>query len=142
MSKHVKNFIHTGLIFGGFGPIIAGIVLLILELANVEIVLNGIDILIMIISTYLMAFVHAASNEFHKVERFSLSKSMLLQFSSIYIVYSVSYIVNDWLPFNITTILIFTSIFVVAYLIIFIIVYISIKKATVKLNNKINSKIS
>lgn len=31
MNKYVKEFLHRGLMFGGFGPIIAGIVYLILS---------------------------------------------------------------------------------------------------------------
>lgn len=139
MNKHIKNFLLIGLIFGGFGPIVAGIVLFILDLSNVDISLTGVDILMVVITTYLMAFVHAGSNEFHKVERFSLSKSMLFQFISIYVVYIIAYLLNDWLPFNLIGILIFTGLFIISYLIIFTIVHISVKKATVKLNNKINS---
>ena len=34
MNKYLKEFLHRGLIFGGFGPLVAGIVFLIIGLTN------------------------------------------------------------------------------------------------------------
>ena len=50
MNKNLKSFMHRGLIFAGFGPVVAGIVFLILDLSGVEVVLSGTNIFSAIIS--------------------------------------------------------------------------------------------
>ena len=59
MNQHVKNYLLRGLIFGGFGPIVAGIVLFILHLTGVNVNMSGTEVFIAIISTYILAFVQA-----------------------------------------------------------------------------------
>ena len=60
MNKYVKSFLHRGLIFAGFGPIIMGIIYLILSYTVKDFSLDGKDAFMAILSTYLLAFVHAA----------------------------------------------------------------------------------
>ena len=77
MNRYLKNFLHRGLIFAGFGPVVAGIVFLILQLSGVNVTLSGANIFSTVISTYIIAFLHAGSSLFHEIESFSPAKAMI-----------------------------------------------------------------
>jgi len=129
--------LHRGLIFGGFGPIIIGIVYAILEATVENFALNGVQVLIAIVSAYILAFVQAGASVFNQIEHWSLPKSLLCHFSLLYVAYVLCYLINNWIPFNMTVVLIFTAIFVVAYFVIWIAVFLSVKAVSRKLNVKL-----
>ncbi|MBR5774469.1 MAG: DUF3021 domain-containing protein [Clostridia bacterium] len=137
MNKYVKEFFHRGLIFSGFGPIVLGIVYAILSCTSAEVTITGGQALVAIVSIYLVAFVQAGASVFNQIEHWSLPKSLLCHFGSLYLVYVICYLVNTWIPFNINVIIIFTAIFVVCYFLIWIIVYLSIKAVSKKINNQL-----
>ena len=138
MNGYVKTYLHRGLIFGGFGPIVTGIVLALIQLSGVEVILSGADVLIAVVSTYILAFVQAGSSIFNQMEDWPIAKSMGVHFLSLYVVYVVCYLVNSWLPFEWLVIAIFTAIFVAGYLAIWLTVYLIVKCTSKKLNKKIN----
>lgn len=137
MNNYVKEYLKRGLIFGGFGPIVAGIVLFILDLCAVPVVIDGVSFIIAVISTYILAFVQAGSSVFNQIESFPLAKSLALHFSSLYIVYVLCYLVNSWIPFKWEVVLIFTLIFIACYFIVWFIVYFIVKNTSKKLNGNI-----
>ena len=111
MNKYVKEFLHRGLIFGGFGPIILGIIYAILQKTESNFSLNGTQVLIAIISIYAIAFVQAGASVFNQIESCSLPKSLICHFSCIYIAYLLCYLANTWIPFKSEILLLFTLIF-------------------------------
>lgn len=135
MNKYLKNFLHRGLIFGGFGPIVLGIIFFILSKTIDDFSLDGSEVLLGIISTYLLAFVQAGVSVFNQVEHWSVPKSLLCHFGSLYAVYVFFYVVNSWIPFEWGVIGIFTAIFVVTYFIIWFTVYFIVKSTKKKLNS-------
>ena len=137
MNKYLKTFLHRGLIFAGFGPIILGIIYAILENTIENFSLNGIQILIAILSIYMLAFLQAGASVFNQIEHWSIPKSMLCHFSVIYLAYIFTYLLNNLSPFDINLIFFFTLIFIVVYLLIWLTVYISIKLISNRLNKKI-----
>ncbi len=137
MNPYVRSYLHRGLIFGGFGPIVLGIVYLIISLTGTPLNLSGFDLLLGIISTYVIAFVHAGSSVFNEVEKWGKAKSMLCQLSSLYVVYTGGYLINHWIPLDYRVILIFTGSFILGYLIIWFTVYLVTRKLTNKLNEKL-----
>ena len=137
MNQYVKNYLQRGIAFGGFGPIVAGLVFWILQLAGVEVVLSGAQVLIAIVSTYILAFVQAGSSVFNQIEEWPLAKSMGFHFISLYIVYVGCYLVNRWIPFAWEVIAIFTGVFVTVYLAVWITVYLVTRAVSKKLNNNI-----
>ena len=137
MNKTLMKFLHRGLIFSGFGPIIVGIVYLFLEMLVDDITLNGYDVFTGIVSVYLLAFVHAGTSVFNQIESWSAPKGLLCQLTVLYFSYLICYLINSWLPFDITVVIIFTAIFVVAYLLIWLIVYLIVKQTSKKLNAKL-----
>ena len=137
MNKYVKNYLQRGIAFGGFGPIIAGIIFLVLQLAGVDVKLTGMDIFIAILSTYLLAFVQAGSSVFNQVEEWPLALSTGVHFASLYLVYIVVYLANRWIPFAWQVIAIFTGIFVAVYLAVWVTVYFILRSVSKRLNQKI-----
>ena len=137
MNKYVKNYLQRGIAFGGFGPIITGIVLAILHASGVDVLLNGAEILIAIVSTYILAFVQAGSSVFNQVEEWPLAKCVGLHFASLYVVYVGCYLVNRWLPFAWEVIAIFTGVFVGVYLVIRLTVFFFTRAVSKKLNKNI-----
>ena len=138
MNKYVKEFLHRGLIFGGFGPIILGIIYAILQKTESNFSLNGTQVLIAIISIYAIAFVQAGASVFNQIESFSIPKSILCHLSSLYAVYVIGYLVNNWIPFEPSFLLIFTAIFLIIYFAVWITVYLTVKLTSKKLNAKLN----
>ena len=137
MNKHLKEFLKRGMLFGGMGPIIAGIVFLIVHFTTKDLSLSGLDVFTAIISTYILSFIHAGASVFNQIEEWSLGKSLLLHMGSLYLSYALCYIINSWIPFEPIALAIFTAIFVVVYFIVWGIVYLSIKAAGKKLNAKL-----
>lgn len=138
MNKYVKNFLQRGIAFGGFGPIIAGIVYAILEYTLPDFTLSGTQVCLAIVTTYLLAFAQAGASVFNQIEEWPVPKSALCHFSVIYVAYMLCYLVNSWIPYRWEVVLIFTAIFVAAYLVIWVTVYLITKSVGNKLNKKIS----
>ena len=137
MKHYVKEFFHRGLMFGGFGPIVAGIVYAILEYTVPDFSLDGTQMLLAIVSTYMIAFVQAGASVFNQIEAWPLPKSLLCHFLSLYAVYVLGYLVNTWIPFQAEVVLIFTGIFVAVYFAIWVSVYLIVKATSRQLNGKL-----
>lgn len=135
MNKYVKEFFHRGLLFGGFGPIVLGIVFCFIqkEIENI----SGFEIFLGIVSTYLLAFVQAGVTVFNQIEHWSTPKSLFFHFSSLFAAYTICYLGNTWIPFEPKAILVFFAVFVVIYFAVWIAVALSVKAATKKFNAKI-----
>lgn len=137
MNRYVKEFFHRGFLFGGFGPIIVGIILLAVSLSGEDVTLTAKDYFISTVSVYLLAFVHAGASVFNQIEHWSLPKSVFFHFSLLYIVYTICYIINSWIPFEPEVLLIFTAVFVAGYVAVWLTVVAILKITTKKLNRKL-----
>ena len=137
MNKYVKQYLHRGLIFGGFGPIVMGIVYAIIDASGVDLSLSGIQVLLAIVSTYLIAFVQAGSSVFNQIEHWPIAKSLALHLGSIYAVYAAAYLVNTWIPFEPLVLLIFTGVFLAVYFAVWLTVYLSVKAASKKMSERL-----
>lgn len=137
MNKYLKSFLHRGLIFGGFGPIVTGIVYLILSYTIDDFTLSGKEMFSAIVSTYLLAFVQAGVSVFNQIEEWPLAKSLFCHFATLYFAYMLCYLVNSWIPFDWRVIAIFTAIFVALYFVIWLSVFFSIKAASKRMNSKL-----
>ncbi len=137
MNPYVKEFFKRGLIFGGGGPLVLGIVYLILSYTLEDFSLKGTDVFIGILSTYLLAFVHAGGSIFNQIEHWPISKSLLFHFLTLYLAYSICYLINAWIPFNPLMLLLFTVIFTATYFIVWITVVLVIKLTEKRLNRNL-----
>lgn len=137
MNIYLKKFLHRGLIFGGFGPVIAGIVFYCISLSINSFSLTGAQALLAIASTYLLAFLQAGASVFNQIEHWSVPKSLFFHFATIYLAYTACYLINTWIPFKLWVIIIYTLIFILIYAVIWLTVYICTKKTQQKLNKKL-----
>ncbi len=137
MKKYVKEFIHRGLIFGGFGPIILGIIYVIISKTAGDFSLDAGEVLTAIVSIYLLAFVQAGATVFNQIEHWSTPKSLFCHFATLYVAYSLCYIVNTWIPFEPTVLLVFTGIFTAVFFVTWFTVYFCVKATSKKFNEKI-----
>ena len=137
MNRYLKEFLHRGLMFGGFGPIVMGVIYYILSLTVSGFSIDGGDILCAIVSTYILAFLQAGASVFNQIEEWPLPKSLFFHFATIYLAYSLCYIINTWIPFEAAVLLIFTLIFIVVYFVVWIAVFLSIKAVSKRLNAKL-----
>jgi hypothetical protein len=137
VNIYVKQFLQRGLAFGGFGPIIMGIVLLSLSCSLPDFTLTGTQVFLAILSTYILAFIQAGASIFNQIDGWSPARSILFHLGTIYAAYVGCYLINSWIPFKWDFILIFTAIFVAVYLVIWLSVYFSVKAVGKKLNKKL-----
>ena len=137
MNKYLKEFLHRGLMFGGFGPIVLAIVYCFLEHSIPNLSVTGTNAALAIISVYLIAFVQAGATVFNQIEHWPVMKGLLFHFLSLYAVYVLCYLINSWIPFKAEIIVIFTAIFVAVYAAIWIIVYLSTKGVSKKFNSNL-----
>lgn len=136
-TRPVRDFFFRGLLFGGFGPIIAGIIYLILHFTLEDLTLTGLQVFTVIVSTYLLAFVHAGASVFNQIESWPLAKSTLCHFGVLYVAYILCYVINSWIPFEPLVLGIFTAIFAVGYAVIWLAVYVSIRVTVKRLNRSL-----
>ena len=140
MKKFISNFCLRGLIAMGFGPIVYGTIMLILHLCDVDTTSNGLDIFKGILSTCIMAFIIAGISNIYQVESLSLMSKIMIHALSLYLVYLVFYLLNDWIVKDLKVIGIFSLIFFSGYIVIWIIIYIIERKKIKELNEKLKEK--
>ena len=140
MKKYIGEFLRRGTVAWGFGPLVLAIFYLVLkEQANVE-TLTVDQVCIGIFSLSALAFIAGGMNVVYQIERLPLMVAILIHGSTLYISYLVTYLVNDWLEWGITPILVFSVIFVVGYLAIWAVIYSIIKKNTASINEILKKK--
>ena len=133
----VKDFFLRGLVFGGFGPVILGIVYLVLHFALEDFTLTGDEVFIAILSIYLLAFVHAGASVFNQIESWPVAKSVLCHFGLLYVAYALCYVINSWIPFEPVVLGIFTAVFAAVYGLVWLIVYTCIRATVKRLNRSL-----
>ena len=134
MKKNVLEFIRRGLVACGFGPMILAVLYLILQnQAGVE-VLTVNQVCIGIFSISALAFIAGGMNVVYQIEQLPLMWAILLHGCVLYFSYLGTYLVNDWLEWGITPILVFSGIFVFGYFVIWAVIYAVIKRNTSKIN--------
>lgn len=141
MNKYVKSFVFRGLIFGGGGPLVLGVVYIVLAFNSNEFSLSGAEAFCGIFSTYLLAFIHAGASVFNQIERWPIAKSIFFHFLTVYCAYLLCYLLNSWIPFKPRVILIFTLAFVVAYFVVWLTSFIIARHITEGFNEKLKNEL-
>lgn len=137
MNLYVKQYLQRGMAFGGFGPVIGGIVFWVLSVTVPDFSLTGGQACLAIVSTYLLAFVQAGASVFNQIEHWPLPKSLACHFLSIYAAYTGCYLLNSWIPFEPLVLVVFTVAFAVTYAVIWITVYVWVKTVSRRFNEKL-----
>ena len=134
MKRIISEFFRRGFIACGLGPVVLAILYLILQhQADVE-TLTINQVCLGIFSLSALAFVAGGMNVIYQIERLPLMLAILIHGGVLYISYLATYLINDWLEWGVTPILVFSGIFAFGYLVIWAIIYSIIKRNTEKLN--------
>lgn len=140
MKKLVSEFFRRGLIACGFGPAVLAILYLILQrYASVE-TLTVNQVCLGIFSMSALAFLAGGMNVIYQVERLPLMVAILIHGGVLYISYLITYLLNGWLQWGTTPVLVFSVVFLVGYLAVWAIIYSITKRNTDKLNELLKQK--
>ena len=134
MKKFWKAFLLRGLICAGGGPIVLAIIYGALGAAGVAETLSPREVCLGILTITLLAFIVAGMTAIYQMEQLPLPIMILLHGGALYIAYILTYLFNGWLMNQLTSILVFTCIFVVGYALIWLVIYCVEKAKTKKLN--------
>jgi len=140
MKKIISEFIRRGLIACGIGPIVLAILYLILQQQAAVELLTVNQVCIGIFSLSALAFIAGGMNVIYQMERLPLMVAVLIHGGVLYVSYLITYLINDWLEWGVTPILVFSGIFVFGYLAIWAVIYFIIKKRTGRINEILKEK--
>ena len=140
MKKNVLEFFRRGLIACGFGPIILAIFYLILQHQAAVETLTVNQVCLGIVSLSALAFIAGGMNVIYQIEQLPLMVAILIHGGVLYVSYLGTYLLNDWLEWSATPVLVFSGIFVLGYLAVWAIIYSITKRNADMLNQKLKQK--
>ena len=140
MKKFLLDFLRRGLVACGLGPVVLAFLYLILQHQAAVEILTVNQVCIGIFSLTALAFIAGGMNVIYQIERLPLMVAILIHGGVLYVSYLATYLINDWLEWGVTPILVFTGIFVFGYLAIWAIIYSIIKNSTDKINEVLKKK--
>ena len=140
MKRFITDFFRRGLIACGFGPIVLAVLYLILHNKGLIATLTVNQVCTAIFSITALAFTAGGMNAVYHIERLPLMSAILIHGIILYFSYLGAYLINDWIEWGTTPILVFSGIFVVAYLTVWAIIYCVTKRNTKKLNEMLKEK--
>ena len=140
MKHIVLEFLHRGLTACGLGPIVLVIFYLMMQKNGTIEILTVNQVCIGIVSLSVLAFIAGGMNVLYQIERLPLMMAILIHGGVLYISYLATYLLNGWLEWGRTPILVFTGIFVFGYLAVWVIIYSITKRRTEKINKILKNK--
>ncbi len=140
MKKIVSNFLLRGLVACGFGPFVLAVVYLVLHQQGVMQTLAVNEVCTGIFSLFALAFVAGGMNAIYQIERVPVMLAILIHGVVLYVSYLIVYLVNGWLKWGFTPILVFSAIFLLGYLMIWAIIYSVNKKNTERINKQLKKR--
>lgn len=140
MKKNILEFFHRGFAACGIGPIVLAFLYLVFQHQGIVQTLTVNQVCTGIFSLSVLAFIAGGMNVIYQVDRLPLMVAILIHGCVLYISYLGTYLLNGWLEWGVTPILVFSGIFVLGYLVIWAIVYSIIQKRTKRLNEILKQK--
>ncbi len=140
MKKHIPEFIRRGLMACGFGPMVLVVLYLILQSHGLVQTLAVSEVCLGIVSLSVLAFIAGGMNVIYQIETLPLMVAILIHGSVLYISYLGTYLINSWLEWGTTPILVFSGIFIFGYLAVWAVIYSIIKRDAAKLNEMLKEK--
>ena len=140
MKQYVQEFFRRGMIACGFGPVILAMLYLILQHQGVVELLTVKEVCLGIFSLSWLAFMAGGMNVIYQIERLPLMIAIFMHGAVLYICYLATYLLNDWLEWGTTPILVFSGIFVVGYLLVWVFIYVMTRQNAEKLNQILKEK--
>lgn len=140
MKKTILEFIRRGMTACGIGPIVLAILYLILQQQEGLQTLSINQVCLGIFSISILAFIAGGMNVVYQMERLPLMVAITIHGGVLYISYLITYLMNDWLQWGTTEVLVFSGIFVLGYIIIWLIIYSIIRRNTEEINKVLQEK--
>ena len=140
MKKQIIEFLKRGLSVAAGGPIVLAIVYGILGAVGVVEHLTPGKVCTSILTITLMAFLAGGITVIYTIERLPLISAILIHAGVLYLDYLMVYLLNSWIPRDLTGIGIFTAIFAAGYAVIWLCIYLSIKAKTDRINKKLRGE--
>lgn len=139
MKQYVFGFLRRGLAASVCGPVVLAIVYGILGATGVITTLTPGEVCMGILTVSLLAFIAAGINVVYEIEQLPLFTAILLHGVALYLDYILIYLLNGWLKSELTSVLVFTGVFILGYALIWLIIYTVTKKSTDRLNRKMQA---
>ena len=140
MRRLVLEFLRRGLMACGIGPVVLAILYLILQKQGALETLTVNQVCIGIFSLMTLSFAAGGMNVLYQMEQLPLMVAILIHGGILYIGYLATYLMNGWLEWGTTPVLVFTVFFVLGYFTIWAIIYSITKKNTDKINRLLKEK--
>lgn len=140
MKRLILEFLRRGTAACGLGPMVLAVLYGVLHRQGVLDTLAVDQVCLGIVSLSALAFVAGGLNVLYQIERLPLMAAVSIHGGVLYVSYLLTYLVNGWLEWGTTPILVFSGIFVVGYLAIWAIIYTIIRKKTARLNEMLRRK--
>ncbi len=140
MKQVVFAFFRRGLMACGFGPLVLAVLYLILQHQGVVETLTVHEVCLGIVSLSALAFVAGGMNVIYQMERLPLMVAIFIHGGVLYGCYLGTYLLNGWLDWGTTPILVFSAVFVLTYFAIWAVIYAIIKRRTNRLNEVLKKK--
>ena len=140
MKKHILEFIRRGFVACGFGPLVLAVFYLILQRQENVQTLDVEQVCMGIFSLSALAFVAGGMNVLYQMERLPLMVAILIHGGVLYGSYLITYLVNGWLEWGTTPILVFSGIFALGYLAVWAVIYSVTKRNTDRINAVLKQK--
>ena len=134
MKHIVQEFLRRGAVACGIGPIVLAVLYLILQRGGTVDTLTVNEVCVGIFSLTALAFVAGGMNAVYQIEQLPLMSAITIHGGVLYVSYLLTYLVNDWLDWGMTPVLVFTGIFTVGYLLIWAVIYSVMKRNTDRIN--------
>ena len=140
MKKILLEFLRRGLAASGLGPIVLAIFYLILQHQGTVQNLTVNQVCIGIFSLSALAFIAGGMNVVYQIERLPLMAAIAIHGSVLYFSYLATYLVNNWLEWGTSPILVFSGIFILGYLLIWAIIYSVNKKNAERITKQLKQR--
>ena len=140
MKRNISEFFRRGLMACGFGPVVLAVLYLVLQDQGVITTLTADQVSLGIFSLTGLAFIAGGMNVIYQIERLPLMIAILIHGGVLYGSYLGTYLLNGWLKWGKTPILVFSAIFILSYFAIWVVIYSIIKRRTKKLNETLKQQ--
>lgn len=129
-----KEFLHRGLLAAAGGPVVLAIIYGILGATGTVTALAPTEVCTGVLSITLMAFIAAGITAVYQMEQLPLPGAIAIHAVVLYLDYLIMYLLNSWIPRDVTALGIFSAIFFGGFALVWLIIYQFIKRDTDKVN--------
>lgn len=137
MKKFLQSFALRGLQAAAGGPLVLAIIYGVLGKTGAVDVLPAGEVCTGILTITLMAFIAGGITVIYTAERLPLISAILIHAGVLYLDYLLVYLLNRWIPRDLTAIGTFTGIFASGFALVWLCIWLSIRAKTRRINRNL-----